>query len=271
MLIDMHLHTRRSRDSTLSFTDAVVEAKQAGLDAICVTEHGRFTVEHEVAEMAKRFDFLIIGGAEFTTRIGHFLVYDVPSTVGWSLERDLLLKRLRKLEEEIQSSRSYPVHRLDSRLTRLLDFEISDLIRQVHQAGGVVIWAHPMDDWSVLRQWYNTFSEQHGTTEMREFARWLGENEETCWWPAMMQELDGFEILNGSSKRRGVCNLLAAQIAEVFGKPGTAGSDAHERDAVARVATRFDADPARDLSIGCLLRTATPRAEVLKPFPIRER
>ncbi len=267
----MHLHTRRSRDSSLSFIDAVVEAKNAGVDAICVTEHGRFTSEKEVAEMMERYDFIIVGGAEFTTRIGHFLVYDVPSTVGWSLERDLLLRRLREVEQEIQRSRSYPVHRLEARLTRLLDFEINDLIRQVHLAGGVVIWAHPMDDWSQLRQWYNTFSEDHGTMDMRDFAGWLGENAETCWWPAMIQELDGFEILNGSSTRRGICNLLAQQVAEAFRKPGVAGSDAHRRDAVARVATRFDGELTRDLSIGNLLQAANPSVEILKPFPIRER
>lgn len=271
MLIDMHLHTRRSRDSSLSFTDAVEEARKAGLDAICVTDHGQFTPEQEVIEMMERYDFIIVGGAEFTTRIGHFLVYDVPSTVGWSLEQALLLGRLKKLEQEIQSSRSYPTHRLESRLARMLDYEISDLIRQVHLAGGVVIWAHPMDQWSLMRQWYNTFSENEGTSDMREFARWLGENEETCWWPAMIQELEGFEILNGSSTRRGVCNLLAAQVAEVFAKPGLAGSDAHHRDAVARVATRFEAEPSGVLRIGDLLRTTTPTVEILKPFPIRER
>ena len=267
----MHLHTRRSKDSNLSFTDAVEEAKRAGLDAICVTEHGRFTPEAELNEMMDRYDFIICGGAEFNTRLGHFLVYDVPSTVGWSLERDVLLERLRKLEQEILSARTHPIRRLESRLTRLLDFEIRDLIRQVHQAGGVVIWAHPMDDWSQLRQWYNRFTEDEGTPDMREFGRWLGENEETCWWPAMIQDLDGFEILNGSSKRRGVCNLLATQLAETFSKPGVAGSDAHSREAVARVATRFEGEPAGDLRIGHLLRTDSPRVEVLKPFSIRER
>jgi len=271
VLIDMHLHTRRSKDSSLSFTDAVEEAKKAGVDAIWVTEHGRFTFEKEVIEMMERHDFIIVGGAEFTTRIGHFLVYDVPSTVGWSLERDLLLRRLKELEQEIQCSRSFPVQRLESRLTRMLDFEISDLIRLVHLAGGVVIWAHPMDDWSLMRQWYNRFSEDQGTSDMLEFARWLGENEETQWWPNVIKDLDGFEILNGSSKRRGVCNLLAKQVAEAFGKPGIAGSDAHRRDAVARVATRFDVEPARDLRIGDLLQTTSPSVEILKPFPIHER
>lgn len=271
MLIDMHLHTRRSRDSTLSFTDAVQEAKKSGVDAICVTEHGRFTPEKELIEMMERYDFIIVGGAEFNTRLGHFLVYDVPSTVGWSLDCDLLLSRIKVLEQEIQGFRSFPIQRLESRLTRLLDLEISDLIRLVHSAGGVVVWAHPMDDWSLMRQWFNTFTEDHDTTDMVEFARWLGENEETRWWPTMIEELDGFEILNGSGKRRGVCNELARQIAEAFGKPGIAGSDAHHRTAVARVATRFDGEPTRELRIGDLLQTASPRAEILKPFSVQER
>jgi predicted metal-dependent phosphoesterase TrpH len=271
VLIDMHLHTRRSRDSSLSFTDAVEEAKKLGVDAICVTDHGRFTPEQEVSEMMERYDFVIFGGAEFNTSIGHFLVYDVPSTVSWSLERDLLLGRLKALEQEIQGAPAVSIHRLDSRLTRLLDLEIGDLIRQVHGAGGVVVWAHPMDDWSLMRKWFNKFAEVQATTDMAEFARWLGENEETSWWPEMIKDLDGFEILNGSSKRRGVCNLLAEQAAGVFGKPGVAGSDAHSRSAVARVATRFDAEPARDTRIGDLLRAGCPKVEIFKPFPVKAR
>jgi predicted metal-dependent phosphoesterase TrpH len=271
VLIDLHLHTRRSKDSSLSFTDAVEEAKKAGLDAICVTDHGRFTPESELNEMMERYEFIIFGGAEFNTRLGHFLVYDVPSTVGWSLERDLLLGRLRALEQEIQSCSSMPVQRLESRLTRMLDLEIGDLIRQVHGAGGVVVWAHPMDDWSLMRKWFNTFSEVQATTNMTEFARWLGENEETRWWPEMIRDLDGFEILNGSSKRRGVCNLLAEQAAHMFGKPGVAGSDAHSRSAVARVATRFDGELTRTSRIGDLIRSGNPQPTIRQPVAVRER
>jgi predicted metal-dependent phosphoesterase TrpH len=271
VLIDMHLHTRRSKDSFLSFTDAVEEAKKAGLDAICVTEHGRFTPETELNEMMDRYDFIIYGGAEFNTRLGHFLVYDVPSTVGWSLERDLLLGRLKALEQEIQSSSAMPIHRLDSRLTRMLDMEIGDLIRQVHGAGGVVVWAHPMDDWSLMRKWFNRFCEVQATTDMTEFARWLGDNEETHWWPEMIKDLDGFEILNGSSKRRGICNLLAEQAAGVFGKPGVAGSDAHSRSAVARVATRFDSELTRTSRIGDLIRFGNPQTTIRQAVPVHER
>lgn len=271
MLIDMHLHTRRSKDSLLSFTDAVTEAKKVGVDAICVTEHGRFTSEEEVNEMMERCDFVIFGGAEFNTGIGHFLVYDVPSTVGWSLDRELLLTRLKSLEHEIMAASATPIHRLDSRLTRMMDFEIRDLIRLVHAAGGAITWAHPMDDWSLLRKWFNKFSEDEGTTDMAEFARWLGENDETSWWPEMIEDLDGFEILNGSAKRRGVCNLLAEQAAVAFGKPGTAGSDAHSRSAVARVATRFDGELTRNTRIGDLIKAGNPRTTIFQPVPVRER
>lgn len=271
MLIDMHLHTRRSKDSYLSFTDAVEEARKTGVDAICVTDHGRFTPEQELIEMMERYDAIIIGGAEFSTGIGHFLVYDVPSTEGWALERDLLLRRIRDLEQEVLRAPAMPFQRLESRLTKMLHIEINDLIRLVHLAGGVVVWAHPMDDWSQLRTWFNRFCEEQGVTDMRDFAVWLGENEETCWWLDMIRDLDGMEILNGAGKRRGVCNALARQLAEVFGKPGIAGSDAHHRRDVARVATRFDVAPARDVRIGDLLRSASPSVEILKPFPNGDR
>ncbi|MEZ4561454.1 MAG: PHP-associated domain-containing protein [Thermomicrobiales bacterium] len=267
MLIDMHLHTRRSKDSSLSFTDAVKEARKAGLDAICVTDHGRFTPETELHEMMERYDFVILGGAEFNTGLGHFLVYDVPNTVVWSLERDQVLGRLKALEQEIRDAPSLPAQRLASRVGRLLDFEIGDLVRQVHLAGGVIVWAHPMDHWSPLRKRLNTFTEEHGTTDMAEFVRWLRENEETAWWLEIIRALDGIEILNGSSKRRGVCNLLAQQLAAEFGKPGIAGSDAHERDSVARVATRFDAEPSRGTRVGDLLRAGCPKVEILQPIP----
>lgn len=267
MLIDMHLHTRRSKDSTLSFPDAVEAARKAGVDAICVTDHGRFTSEQEIAEMTERTGFLIFGGAEMNTALGHFLVYDVPGPVSWSLDRDLLLGRLKSLEREIQSAPSLPLSLLDSRLTRVMDLEAGHLVREVHAAGGAVIWAHPMDHWSSLRKWFNKFADEHGVTEMREFIRWLGENDATSWWPDLITQLDGIEVLNGSTKRRGVCNLLAQQLADHFGKPGTGGSDAHQCAAVARAVTRFDAEPSIGLKIGDLLRGANPGAVALQPVP----
>jgi PHP domain. len=41
MLIDMHLHSAEySPDSDLQIVDAIVRAKQLGLDGLCVTDHG---------------------------------------------------------------------------------------------------------------------------------------------------------------------------------------------------------------------------------------
>jgi predicted metal-dependent phosphoesterase TrpH len=87
----------------------------------------------------------------------------------------------------------------------------------------------------------------------------------------MIENLDGFEILNGSSKRRGVCNLLAEQAAAVFGKPGVAGSDAHSRSAVARVFTRFDGELTKTSRMGDLIRSGNPQATIRQPVPVHGR
>lgn len=87
----------------------------------------------------------------------------------------------------------------------------------------------------------------------------------------MIQELDGIAILNDSGKRRDACNMLAKQIAEAFGKPGIAGSDAHRRQAVASVTTRTGAEPTRDMRIGDLLQTGRSSVEILKPSSVSER
>ena len=50
----------------------------------------------------------------------------------------------------------------------MMDLEISDLVRQVHQAGGVEP-ALRRTQWTtgrLMRKWFDTFSDDHGTTDM---------------------------------------------------------------------------------------------------------
>ena len=220
--------------------------------------------------MMERYEFVIFGGAEFNTSIGHFLVYDVPSTVGWSLDRELLLKRLTALEGEIRNSPAIPIHRLDSRLTRMMDLEIRDLVRLVHAAGGAVVWAHPMDDWSLLRKWFNKFSEDEGTTDMAAFAGWLGENDATIWWPDMIRDprwlRDSQRLRQAPGRLQPAGRASRCRVWETrhcwqrcaLARGRRAGSDQIRRRA------------ARDMRIGELMRTANPTAIVLKPVPVRE-
>jgi predicted metal-dependent phosphoesterase TrpH len=78
LLIDLHTHTKPwSDDSNLDIPEVVDLAKQAGLDAICLTEHDWFRDKDTLAKLSQEHDFLILPGVEVNTDDGHFLVFGV--------------------------------------------------------------------------------------------------------------------------------------------------------------------------------------------------
>ena len=107
LLIDLHAHTYpKSDDSFLSPDQLVEEAKAAGLDGLCLTEHDAFWGWEETAALARRHNFLVLPGCEINTDDGHILVF--------GLERYI-----------------FGMHKFDF------------LHRAAMAAGGVVLAAHP--------------------------------------------------------------------------------------------------------------------------------
>jgi len=107
MIIDLHTHTRPpSDDSYLEPAELIQRAKQAGLDAICLTEHDWFWNKDALARLSQEHDFLVLPGVEMNTDEGHFLVFGI---------------------EEY----SFGMH------------HISNLKQAVDEVGGVMILAHP--------------------------------------------------------------------------------------------------------------------------------
>ena len=107
MIIDLHTHTLPwSDDSNLEIPELVEQAKQAGLDAICLTEHDWFRAKDELARLSEVHDFLILPGVETNTDDGHLLVFGLEKYV-------------------------FGMHRAEY------------LRRMVDEAGGVMILAHP--------------------------------------------------------------------------------------------------------------------------------
>ena len=105
MVLDLHIHTTISGDSIIT-PDVLIEvAKAAGLDGVCITEHG--VKKSEIAaDLARKYDFPVFGGLEASTELGDILVFGVES---------------------------YP--RVISKARDIKDF--------VETAGGVLIAAHP--------------------------------------------------------------------------------------------------------------------------------
>lgn len=82
VLVDLHTHTRPlSWDSYLTPDDLVERSKQAGLDAICLSEHDYLWDPREVAELAKRHNYPVFPAIEINTDDGHILVYGIDKYV----------------------------------------------------------------------------------------------------------------------------------------------------------------------------------------------
>jgi len=78
LIIDLHCHTKPwSDDSFLEPTELIQQAKQAGLDAICLTEHECFWDKKALARLGQEHGFLVLPGVEINTDDAHFLVFGI--------------------------------------------------------------------------------------------------------------------------------------------------------------------------------------------------
>ncbi|MFC2039394.1 PHP-associated domain-containing protein [Chloroflexota bacterium] len=94
MLIDLHTHTApRSEDSCLNPDELIVQAKCAGLDAVCLTEHDWFWDAEDVRQLCQRHNFLVLPGVEITTEEAHLLVFGLERHV-FGMHRASFVKRL---------------------------------------------------------------------------------------------------------------------------------------------------------------------------------
>ncbi len=93
MIIDLHTHTKPlSDDSYLELPELIQRAKQAGLDAICLTEHDWFRDKDALARLSQEQDFLILPGVEMNTEEGHLLVFRLEE-YSFGMHRTEYLKR----------------------------------------------------------------------------------------------------------------------------------------------------------------------------------
>lgn len=79
MKIDLHVHTNvGSGDSMIDYRELVDLARKAGLDGICLTEHGmQKTGLGE--KLAREHDFLVLEGMEAGTELGDILIFGLDS------------------------------------------------------------------------------------------------------------------------------------------------------------------------------------------------
>jgi len=85
MKIDLHIHSKYSKDSMLEPAKIIKIAKKKGLDGVAVTDHGTIKGGIEALKINKDKDFQVIVGAEIKTEygdvIGIFLNEEIKSQI----------------------------------------------------------------------------------------------------------------------------------------------------------------------------------------------
>jgi len=145
LIIDLHTHTTLgSPDSLIRPRQLVEIAKRAGLDAVCITEHGNRKAEG-IEELARECNFLVLGGFEATTELGDILVFGVDSYPG-NITRAAELRRFVVEAGGVMiaahpfrnyiTRRAYPMPRNSLTIEKACSFEIFRLVDAIEVVNG---------------------------------------------------------------------------------------------------------------------------------------
>lgn len=178
MKIDLHCHSKYSHDTYFDPAALIRQAQQIGLDGVCFTEHFSVDTSMAVEKINVHDGFRVFRGVEISTAWGHLLVYGLKDDVWNRWGRD---------------------HYLD----------VENVIRAVHELGGICAPAHPFREWSSFGK--------------RVFD---------------LEGLDAVETHNGRNTASE--NHQALMAAQALGLPCIGGSDCHRKDQVGLGYTRFE-------------------------------
>ncbi len=93
--IDLHVHTRASKDSFIGLEDAIEAAKNAGLDGLAITDHD--TIEKALIAANMKTDLTVIPGIEVSAKEGHILGIGVTEGIPRGLTAEETVERIREL------------------------------------------------------------------------------------------------------------------------------------------------------------------------------
>ena len=98
MILDPHIHSTYSSDSTASPRDIVKKAKSIGLDAIAVADHNTIKGALATLEEAKKIDnFVVIPAMEISSNKGHIVALGIKEDVKKGLSPEETVKKIREL------------------------------------------------------------------------------------------------------------------------------------------------------------------------------
>ena len=121
MKIDLHTHTRRSKDCCSDYGRIIEAVQRAGLDGIAVTDHNEFD---GALELKKRAPFVVIPGEEIKTSAGEIIGLFLEEKIPAKLDPLETVKRIRE-----QGGLVYVPHPFDELRGSRIERWALDLIR----------------------------------------------------------------------------------------------------------------------------------------------
>ncbi len=80
--VDLHVHTILGGDADIEPEAVVPRAREAGLDALCITEHHDYDLSRPFEAISRKEGFPIFRGLEYRAAEGHLLIYGVHAGKG---------------------------------------------------------------------------------------------------------------------------------------------------------------------------------------------
>lgn len=81
MKLDLHVHSRYSRDASGSPKEVIAQSRRAGLDGVAITDHNAIEGSLEAYGLGREEGILVIRGVEVSTAEGHVLAYGVKELI----------------------------------------------------------------------------------------------------------------------------------------------------------------------------------------------
>lgn len=93
--LDLHVHTKYSKDCLCSIAEAVEAAKAAGLKGIAITDHDTVGGNAEGVKLSSE-EFLVIPGVEISSKDGHILGLGVSELIPRNLPASETIELIRE-------------------------------------------------------------------------------------------------------------------------------------------------------------------------------
>jgi predicted metal-dependent phosphoesterase TrpH len=97
MKLDLHIHSRFSRDGAATIEEILERCSSSGLDGCAVTDHNSIEGSLRAFDLASSFGLLVVRGTEISTAEGHVLAYGLSSTVPGGLSIDKTIERIHEV------------------------------------------------------------------------------------------------------------------------------------------------------------------------------